>query len=252
VYEPRTYRNLVKGQDLVPFTVGVRQTDLYIRAWKNLAEEAEECVRECRAVLEDYISRCPEFATSLKPVNVPADSPAIVREMAEAAARVGVGPMAAVAGAIAEAVGRELLRFSPEVIVENGGDIFLSTRAERRIAIYAGDSPLSYRIAIEVSPEKTPLGVCTSSGTVGHSLSFGNADAVTVLSRSTALADAAATAIGNLIKDERDILKGVEFVSKIVGLHGVLIIKGEKMGVWGDVTLSETLAAVAELRECRE
>ena len=252
MYEPRTYRNLVKGQDLVPFTVEVRETDLYIRAWQNLTEEAEKCVRRCRALLEDYIARRPEFKTSLKPLHVPPDSPPIVREMAEAAAKVGVGPMAAVAGAIAEAVGRELLRFSPEVIVENGGDIFLSTRTQRRIAIYAGDSPLSHRIAIEVAPEKTPLGVCTSSGTVGHSLSFGNADAVTVLSRSTALADAAATAIGNLVKDERDIPKGIEFAQKTAGLEGVVIIKGENLGVWGDVTLSKGSAPVAELRECRE
>lgn len=252
MYEPRTYRNLVKGQDLIPFVVEVQETDLYIRAWQNLATEAEECVQKCRAIVEDYIAREPEFETSLKSVNVPDDSPTIVREMAEAAARVGVGPMAAVAGAIAEAVGRELLGFSPEVIVENGGDIFLSTRTQRRIAIHAGDSPVSYRIAIEVAPEKTPLGVCTSSGTVGHSLSFGNADAVTVLSRSTALADAAATAVGNLINDEKDIPKGIEFARNIAGLEGVLIIVGEKLGVWGDVRLCKTPAAVAELRKCRE
>lgn len=252
MYEPRTYRNLVKGQDLIPFVVEVQETDLYIRAWQNLAAEAEECVRECRAALEDCILRCPKFATSLKPVNVPDNSPTIVREMAEAAARVGVGPMAAVAGAIAEAVGRELLSFSPEVIVENGGDIFLSTRTQRKIAIYAGDSPLFYKMAIEIVPERSPLGVCTSSGTVGHSLSFGNADAVTVLSRSTALADAAATAVANQINDEKDIPKGIEFAKGIVGLEGLVIIKGGKMGVWGNVTLCKTPAALAELRECRE
>lgn len=235
----------------MPFTVEARETDLFIRAWQNLAAEAEECVRECRATLEDYIARRPEFKTSLKPLDVPVDSPAIVREMSEAAAVVGVGPMAAVAGAIAEAVGRELLRLSPEVIVENGGDVFLSTRTSRRIAIYAGDSPLSHKVAIDVAPEKTPLGVCTSSGTVGHSLSFGNADAVTVLSHSTALADAAATAIGNLIKEEKDISKGIEFARHIAGLKGVVIITGEKMGVWGDVTLCR-VGAAAESRQHRQ
>lgn len=250
MYQPRTYRNLIKAQDLVPFTVEVLETDLYIRAWQNLSEEAEKCVRRSRGDLEDYISRRPEFKTSLTPLHVPRDSASIVREMAEASARVGVGPMAAVAGAIAEAVGRELLPCSPEVIVENGGDIFLSTRTQRRIAIYAGNSPLSYKIAIEVAPEASPLGACTSSGTVGHSLSFGNADAVTVLSHSTALADAAATAIGNLIQREKDIPKGLEFAKEIGGLRGVVIIKGEKMGVWGDVSLCKPPAALAELREC--
>jgi len=240
VYEPRTYRNTVGGRDLVSFTVQVEETDLYIRAWRNLSKEAEEIVRECRCALESYIARHPRFKTSLKPVEASAEAPPIAHEMAVASARAGVGPMAAVAGAIAEAVGRGLLDFSPEVIVENGGDIFLSARSQRLVAVYAGDSPLSNKIAIEISPEKTPLGVCTSSGTVGHSVSFGSADAVTVLSRSTALADAAATAIGNVIKSEEDIAKGLELAKRIDGLEGVVIIRGEKMGAWGDVKLSKS------------
>jgi ApbE superfamily uncharacterized protein (UPF0280 family) len=240
VHEPRTYRGRIKGKDLVSFTVQVEETDLFIRAWQNLSKEAEEAVRECRSSLKSYIADHPRFRASLKPLSVGAEAPEIVREMAGAAETAGVGPMAAVAGAIAEAVGRQLLRFSPEVIVENGGDIFLSIRSQRRVAIYAGDSPLSNELAVEINPEKTPLGVCTSSGTVGHSLSFGSADAVTVLSRSTALADAAATAIGNVIKTEKDIPAGLQIARRIPELEGVVIVKGEKMGVWGDVRLSKT------------
>lgn len=146
--------------------------------------------------------------------------------------------MAAVAGAIAEFVGKDLLDYTPEVIVENGGDIFVKTTRIRRIGIYAGNSPFTKKIAIEISPEKTPLGVCTSSGTVGHSLSLGKADAVVVLSPSTILADASATAIGNLIKDESDISSGIEFAKKIKGVKGVLIIKDDKMGIWGDIKIS--------------
>lgn len=149
----------------------------------------------------------------------------------------GVGPMAAVAGAIAQFVTRDLLRFSKEVIVENGGDIYLASEKERVVGIYAGSSPLSLRIGMVIEPEKTPLGVCTSSGTVGHSLSFGRADAVSVLSRSGALADAAATAIGNIVKGARDIEKGLARGSEIEGVSGVLIVVGEKMGVWGEVRL---------------
>ncbi len=119
--------------------------------------------------------------------------------MAAAAQTAGVGPMAAVAGAIAECVGRELLEFSPEVIVENGGDIFLKVSHRRTVGIFAGDSPLTGRIGIQIEARDTPLGVCTSSGTVGHSLSFGRADAVVVLAPAAALADAAATAIGNRV-----------------------------------------------------
>jgi hypothetical protein len=161
----------------------------------------------------------------------------MVREMAEAAERAGVGPMAAVAGAIAEGTGRELMKFSAEVIVENGGDIFLKVLKRRLVGVYAGKSPFTGKIALEIQPEETPLGICTSSGTVGHSLSFGSADAVIVLSPSTALADAAATAIGNLIREASDIPKGIEFAQGIEGLKGVVIIKEDKMGVWGEVRI---------------
>jgi ApbE superfamily uncharacterized protein (UPF0280 family) len=158
--------------------------------------------------------------------------------MEEAAAKVNVGPMAAVAGAFAEIVGRELLRYSPEVIVENGGDIFIKTTKSRLIGVYAGeDSPLTGRVAIKIEPADTPLGVCTSSGTVGHSLSFGKSDAVVVLSHSASLADAAATAIGNLVKAETDIQQALDYARRVPGLVGVAVIMNDKMGVWGKINL---------------
>jgi len=192
-----------------------------------------------RRILEEYIGRHPSFLTSLEPVAVADGAPQIVTGMAEAAGKCGVGPMAAVAGAIAEAVGSKLLDFSPEVIVENGGDIYLKSLTKRLIGIYAGKSPLTGRVGLEINGEDTPLGVCTSSGTVGHSLSLGKADAVIVLSQSTALADAAATAIGNRILKPEDIPGGIEFARSIKGLRGVVIILGEQVGVWGKVKLGE-------------
>lgn len=239
MYEPRTYRNLVKAGDLVAFTVQVEETDLYIRAQRDLAEKALAAVREVRSSLKSYIAKHPPFRDSLEPLAVPEDAPGIVREMAGAAEKAGVGPMAAVAGAMAEAVGRKLLRFSQEVIVENGGDIFLSVRSSRQVMVYAGNSPLSNKLSIEIRPEKTPLGVCTSSGTVGHSLSFGAADAVTVLSRSTAVADAAATAVGNVVKSDADIEKGLDLGKEIQGVEGIVIVIAENMGAWGDILLSK-------------
>ena len=145
------------------------------------------------------------------------------------------GPMAAVAGAIAELVGRELLRFSPEVIVENGGDIFLCSSQRRRVGIFAGPSPFSNRIAIEVESAGKPLGVCTSAGTVGHSISFGRADAACVISRDAALADAAATAVGNLVQSEEDIPRAIEFARSVEGVIGAVVIKGKHMGAWGEI-----------------
>jgi ApbE superfamily uncharacterized protein (UPF0280 family) len=236
-YQPRLYRSWSQDKDLVSFNVLVRETDLYIRAVRNLKDEALELVIKQRTLLENYITLHHEFLTTLEPLAVSVDAPPIVSMMAEATAKVGVGPMAAVAGAIAELVGKELLKSSPEVIVENGGDIFLRTVKTRLIGIYAGNSPYTGKLALKIEPGDTPLGVCTSSGTVGHSISFGKADAAIVLSPSAALADAAATAVGNLVKEDEDIPGAIEFVREVKGLTGIVVIKGDKMAVWGKINL---------------
>jgi ApbE superfamily uncharacterized protein (UPF0280 family) len=237
MYQPRTYRCWIKDDDLVSFNVTIKETDLYIRAASNLEAEALKAIIKHRTPLEEYIKSHPLFLHSLEPCSVENDAPAIVRVMAQAARIVGVGPMAAVAGAIAEAVGKDLLVCTPEVVVENGGDIFMKISRTRLIGVYAGGSSFTGKIALELSPEETPLGVCTSSGTVGHSLSFGAADAVIVLSRSTALADAAATAIGNMVKAAEDIDVAIEQAQAISGLAGVVVIKDDKIGMWGSVKL---------------
>jgi ApbE superfamily uncharacterized protein (UPF0280 family) len=240
MYQPRTYRHWVKGDDLVNFRVAVKETDLYVRAESDLHRKAERLVLKYRDGIEKYIARHPDFLTSLEPVEVEAQAPKIVRAMADAARMCGVGPMAAVAGAIAGFVGEELLEFSPEIIVENGGDIYLKSRRRRTIGVFAGGSPLTGKLGLQIEPGDTPLGICTSSGTVGHSLSFGKADAVVVLSHSATLADAAATAIGNRVKEAADIDEAIEFARRIGRLKGVVIIKDDKLGVWGDVKLVAT------------
>jgi len=238
MYELRTYRDWVNDKELVSFSVVVKETDLHIRARRDLSAEALAATQRYRADLESYIKSHPIFLTTLKPFQVEQDAPPIVKEMADATREVGVGPMAAVAGAIAERVGKELLPYSDEVIVENGGDIFLKSSKERFIGVYAGESKFTRKIAFSIRPEETPLGVCTSSGTVGHSLSFGHADAVIVFSPSTSLADAAATAIGNRVRIAEDIPAALEFAQGIKGLKGVAIIKGDNMGVWGQIKLA--------------
>jgi len=239
-YQPRIYRHWVEGKDLVGFNVAEKETDLYIRAASNLTKKARRLMLKYRGQIERYIERSPAFRTSLEPVSVPANAPAIIKDMAAAGQKCGVGPMAAVAGAIAEYVGRELLEFSPEIIVENGGDIFLKILKTRVVGIYAGQSPLTGKIGLEIRPEDTPLGVCTSSGTVGHSLSFGRADAAVAIAKSAALADAAATAIGNRVTKPGDINQALEFARGIEGLRGVVIITGSDIGAWGELKLRET------------
>lgn len=238
MHQERTYRRWIKGNNLVTFEVIEKETDLAISAVKNLENHARASVLTYRNDLEKYIAADPEFGTSLEPIGVRGDAPLIVRAMAEAAAKAGVGPMAGVAGAIAEFVGRDLLRLSDEIIVENGGDIFLRTKKKKILGIYAGEeSPFTGKIAIEIDPDEDGLGICTSSGTVSHSLSFGKSDAVVIISDEAVLADAVATATGNILKTPADIEKAIEFARSIHGINGILITMKDTMGSWGEIKL---------------
>ncbi len=239
-YQPRAYRHWIESKDLVSFTVTIKETDLYISATSNLQRKAERIVLKYREQLEQYIMKNPEFQSSLKPLPVPAGVPLIIKDMLEAGQKANVGPMAAVAGAIAEYVGRELLEFSPQVIIENGGDIFLKINQPKVVGIYAGESPLTGKLGLEIKPDDTPMGVCTSSGTVGHSLSFGKADAVIITAGSATLADAAATAVCNQVKTPDDINRAIESGKNIAGIKGIVIIMTNSIGVWGNVKLCET------------
>ncbi len=237
VYEPRTYRQHAKTAGLVSFTVAIQETDLFITASIHAEHAAREAVLTARFAIEQYAQINPAFLTSLEPLPLDEYAPDIIQDMLRAAAAAGVGPMAAVAGAIAEYTGKNILTACGEVIVENGGDIFLRVRRDVTIGIFAGSSPLSNRIGIKLTRHDRPTGICTSSATVGPSLSFGAADAVTVLSCSASLADATATAIGNLVKQSADIGPAIDIGKNIPGIDGILIIKGDHLGAWGDLNL---------------
>jgi uncharacterized protein len=240
MYQPRSYRNWVKNKDLVSFNAIVEQTDCYISAAANLSGKARRLIQKYRSQLKKYIASHPLFLTTLEPFAAEDDAPLIVKAMCLAGKEASVGPMAAVAGAIAHFVGEELADFSLDVIIENGGDIYLRSTQNRLVGIYAGQSPLSGKIGLEIPAGDTPLGISTSSGTVGHSLSFGKADAVVVLADTAVLSDAAATGIGNLIITPADIPQGISRAQKIAGVRGIVIIKGEEIGVWGALQLRKT------------
>jgi uncharacterized protein len=237
LYEPRTYRHPIQNDGLVSFTVTVKETDLFILAGQPLEKVALDLVLRHRGYLEKFISQHPDFAASLVPWPYSGPMPQIVSDMIHAGKKAGVGPMAAVAGAVAERVGTDLLLHSEEVIIENGGDVFIKTESPVTVGIFAGKSPLSLKIGLKVHSEDHPIAVCTSSGTVGHSLSFGRTDAVCVVSASCSLADAAATAIGNRVQSRTDIQQGIEFGKTIHGVDGVVIILGDRIGVWGELEL---------------
>lgn len=236
-YRQRTYRQRVAGVGRVRFEVVCQETDLMIQADTDLQKTAREHVLALRSQLESFIADHPGFATTLIPWPTGQPAPAIVRQMIAAGHAAGVGPMAAVAGAVAESVGRELLHRSRQVVVENGGDVFLKAEQPVVAALFAGGSPLSMKVGIRVSPATEGLGICTSSATVGHSLSTGCADAICVVSADTALADAAATAIGNRVRHHRDIEAAIAFGRRIQGTLGIVIIVGRHIGAWGGIEL---------------
>jgi len=237
-FRERTYRGLIDPGRLVSYEVAIKETDLHLLTTRNLAPEGRDLALQARSQLERYIASDPRFLAALAPLPPDPLAPPVVKEMLAAGQQTGVGPMAAVAGTIAEYVGRGLLAHgAEEVVVENGGDIFLHRRAACTVGIFAGTSKLSNRVGIRIPLPQMPTGVCTSSGTVGHSLSFGKADAVTVVAASTALADAAATALGNRVQQASDISQALEFAKSILGLRGVVIVVGEQLGAWGEVEL---------------
>lgn len=238
MYKERKYRQWVKSEGLVTFEVKELETDLLISARKNLEEKARESVLNYRGDVSSYAKKNKDFLTSLEPVNVDRDAPRIVKIMANAGKKAFVGPMAAIAGAMAEFVGRDLLAYTDEVIAENGGDIFIKTKIKRTLGLYAGESsPFSGKLALEIPPSEEGTGICTSSGTVSHSLSFGKTDAALIISGDTALADAVATAVGNIVKNKDCIEKGINFARSIDGVKGALVIVEDKMGSWGEIKL---------------
>ena len=237
-YSEKTYR-LMEQSGLISTYVRMVETDLHILAPVNVEDEALRLVAGVRSSLEAYIQGHRQFVDSLVPLPMDESAPFAIKEMLAAGNAAGVGPMAAVAGTIAEIVGQGLINSGVEdLIVENGGDIFIARTQESTVSIFAGPSPLSNKIGVRLVPAMMPCGICCSSGSVGHSLSLGRADAVVVTAGSTSLADTAATRIGNEMDGTPGSLdKALKVVQEIKGISGAVLVQGQHMGAWGEIEL---------------
>jgi ApbE superfamily uncharacterized protein (UPF0280 family) len=238
--EQRTYRNQFSKQRFRSFVVNYKETDLWIGVDpESFREEMKEAaiakVIALRTEMEAYLLKDPIFGRTFEPHRVEPNAPEIVRLMAEAANRGGVGPMASVAGAFSEMVGRHLMQqFTvQEIVVENGGDIFLKINRNLLMSVYAGNSPLSEKIGIEIQAPESPLGVCTSAGTVGPSVSLGKTDATMIICRNTALADALATTFGNLVEIPEDVQRVTKQTEQFPEILSAVIICRDKIGIRG-------------------
>lgn len=245
MYEPRTYRDGLEKDRFRTFTVVHKETDLWIAVGRESYTEdmvpyAVGRAEYYREQLEGYIRSYPEFGASFTPVSAAREAPLAAVIMAEAGKKAGTGPMAAVAGTFSELIGKDIIdRFAvKEIIIENGGDIFLSVKRKTVISVHAGTSPLSGKIGIEIPPGTANLGICTSSGTVGHSFSYGKADAAVVVAENTATADAFATAYGNTINESGDIRPALEHAKANPDIAGALFIKDMTAGAAGKIKLA--------------
>ncbi|MDL2220555.1 UPF0280 family protein [Eubacteriales bacterium OttesenSCG-928-N14] len=232
------YRALHQGRDLFYHEISYGTASLCIGiAQEALPPLAAKLLRQAYDSVQQETIRNPAFLVSLAPLAPMEGAAKVPLAMYRAALAADVGPMASVAGAIAEYVSCGLGELSPNNIVENGGDLYLMGDTSRTVAIYAGDSPLSNRIGLAISAEQLPLSVCTSSATIGHSLSLGKADAAIILAKSGALADAAATTLGNAIVSADALPAAIERASKIEGVLGAVGIIGDALAAWGDVEI---------------
>ena len=220
------------------FQIVVEETDLRVTCVEDLSLPMLELVGELRGQIKAWIQVQPEFRTSLAPVSVPAGAPAIVRRMAAGAELAGVGPFAAVAGTVAHMVAESFAGRSPDLIVENGGDIYICSRSERIVGLLP--DPLGEPIGLRILPEDCPVSLCASSASIGHSLSLGKGDLAVVRARDGALADACATALCNMLREAKDVdrvLRRAESMQGI-GVQGVFLQCADRIGIWGKMELA--------------
>ena len=237
IYQDRFYRNFSNTSRWKNFRVKVETTDLYIKASDDFSSYAKGIVQTLRNEIKTHIKRQKVFATALEPVYRYKNIPLVIKKMYRASEASGVGPMAGVAGAVAESVGEALLDKSSEVIVENGGDIYIKIQEPAVVSIFAGKSLLSEKIGLKIYPDDTPAGVCTSSGTVGHSLSFGKADAATVISNDVSLADAVATGAANRVSSSNDFDAAIEYAMSVKSVSGIILVFKDKIAAKGNIEL---------------
>ncbi|MHC4431399.1 MAG: UPF0280 family protein [Planctomycetota bacterium] len=194
-----------------------------------------EIIRQ-RLILGEYIDRNPDFRDSFEPLELRGDAPEVAQRMARAGRLVGVGPMAAVAGAMAQCAAEAALEAgASEVIVDNGGDIYLRVAELALIGLGTGTAELADRLGFSLGADNTPVAICSSSGQMGHSTSLGKCDLATVVAKDAALADAAATQAANLVTKIEDVDSTLERIAGIEGVDGVLIAKDDHVGLAGQL-----------------
>jgi len=232
------YRNRVKYKERYNWRIVYKYSDLLVSCNKDIRLRLEKLVKEIYGFLESCIKKEPVFEKSLVPLEIREYFPPIIKRMCRKAAIFNVGPMATVAGAVCDYIASGLDRHCRRLIIENGGDIFIKSNRDVDIGIYLKNKYFADKICLKIKAGDTPCGICSSSGIFGHSLSMGCSDLVVVLAKSTISADGAATSIANKINTTEDINKTITEYKNIKDITGILVVKDDKLGVWGNVELA--------------
>lgn len=235
-YRERSYRSRFSNDERRWFCVKFLESDLWIGVDSGSYRASMEAdtyamLVDLRRQMDAYLLMDPQYKTALTPYDAGLEAPAILKEMSRVSHKTGIGPMSAVAGAVAKKVAEFL--GTKEVIVENGGDIYAQAASDMDISVFAGQSPLSEKIGLHIPAADFPLGICTSSGTVGPSLSLGRADAVMIVCKDVLLADSYATAMANRIKTVNDLQSVIDRISDIPEILGAIAVKDDRMAITG-------------------
>ena len=235
-YRERSYRSRFSSDERRWFCVKFLESDLSIGVDSGSYRASMEAdtyamLVDLRRQMDAYLLMDPAYKAALTPYDAGLEAPNILKEMSRVSHKTGIGPMSAVAGAVAKKVAEFL--GTQEVIVENGGDIYAQAASDMDISVFAGQSPLSEKIGLHIPAAEFPLGICTSSGTVGPSLSLGRADAVMIVCKDVLLADSYATAMANRIKTVNDLQSVIDRISDIPEILGAIAVKDDRMAITG-------------------
>ncbi len=243
-YKERSYRSRFSGDERRWFCVKFLESDLWIGVDSgsysaSMEPDTYAMLVDLRRTMDAYLLMDPAFKSALTPYDAGLEAPDILKEMSRVSHKTGIGPMSAVAGAVALRVADFIKsKFGVnEVIVENGGDIYAEASSDMDISVFAGQSPLSERVGLHIPATAFPLGICTSSGTVGPSLSLGRADAMMIICKDALLADSYATAFANCIQTINDLQPIIERIQKIPDILGALAVKDDRLALCGQYEL---------------
>ena len=237
MYEERFYRNKILSKFKIE--VSFKESDLLICSDKEIPKEkAQGILVKYYEQIEEYVMKNPLFLRSLSPLEIDQAAPPIIKEMLETSKVTGIGPFSSVAGAVAQYVGGELLDYCQELIIENGGDIFLKINQDKIIEVYLGQEFKINNFNLKIKKRSQAFGVASSSSSLGHSLNFGKADLVSVVAKNTIIADGFATAISNRIKKIENVDKILAEAKDKLPIEGLLVAFGEKIFLWGDLEIA--------------